>query len=153
MNRFWSKVVATPNGCWEWRGIKRIGYGQFHFQGKQVQAHRLSYELLVAPIPEGLTIDHLCRNRACVNPAHLEPILIRENILRGTGPTARNAVKTHCKRGHLLDLFNIYRHPDGRRECRICKRLRRQRRLRITEAASTYLHCLGGGTKREGRRR
>jgi hypothetical protein len=89
-----------------------------------VQAHRFAYELLVGPIPEGLELDHLCRNHACVNPAHLEPVIHVENIRRGdTDAQGRcNRDKTHCPAGHPLDEANTYHNPHGWRACRTCNR-------------------------------
>lgn len=120
--RFWSKVRFS-DGCWEWlAGRDHWGYGKFAIAGQKRGAHRVSYELAVGPIPEGLTIDHLCRNPGCVNPRHMEPVPIKENLLRGFGLCAQNARKTHCKEGHEFTLLNTYFRLEGRRECRICKR-------------------------------
>lgn len=126
--RFWAAVDRTddPSLCWEWqRPLGANGYGYLASEhGTNVLAHRVSYELNVGPIPVGLQIDHLCRNRACVNPAHLEPVTQRENILRGTAPTAENARKTHCIRGHEFTPENTYTPPSrpGVRNCRACRR-------------------------------
>lgn len=93
----------TPTGCWEWlRAMYSNGYGAVGYQGRQRLVHRISYEVFVGPIPEGLTLDHLCRNRACINPSHLEPVTQRENLLRGQTLTAAYAQRTLCKKGHPL---------------------------------------------------
>lgn len=115
--------VVDENGCWQWTGyIAPDGYVAFWHEGTNRRAHRVSYELHVGPIPEGLTLDHLCRNRACVNPAHLEPVSLGENVLRGNNRAARNARKTHCVRGHRFDQDNTYMTAKGERSCRACKR-------------------------------
>lgn len=127
-DRFWSKVDKRgQEECWPWHGtIANNGYGHFWVGGKAVGAHRFSYELLTAPIPPGLTLDHLCRNRRCVNPAHLEPCGSGENVLRGAGRTAQHARQTHCVNGHPLGGENLYLYVrrNGRttRVCRQCKR-------------------------------
>lgn len=93
-------------------------------------SHRYSYEELIGPVPTGLTLDHLCRNRACVNPSHLEPVTHRVNILRGESPSAKNAVKTHCPAGHRLAGEHLYIRPaTGVRACYTCiKRRKKERR-------------------------
>jgi hypothetical protein len=120
--RFWSKVDDSggPEACWLWTSALVQGYGKFRLNRRFVGAHRLSYELLVGPIPEGLTLDHLCRTPACVNPAHLEPVTMRENLLRSGNPCAINATKTHCVRGHPLEGDNIVWSKTGR-ACRTCR--------------------------------
>lgn len=140
--RFAAKyAVNEESGCWQWTAARSSnGYGKIQVHaGTQSSdyAHRVSYELHVGPIPAGLVIDHLCRNKLCVNPAHLEPVTARENVLRGTGPSAKCAAMTHCIRGHLLDEENTYVCPRGKRGCRKCRReanrrsMARQRGRRI----------------------
>jgi hypothetical protein len=128
--RFWEKVEVTdPDGCWLWTASCRpSGYGHFALtRDRGASAHRWAYEHLVGPIPDGLSLDHLCRVPRCVNPAHLEPVSARTNILRGIGVAAVNATKTHCPSGHAYVGTNIriYR---GRRHCRACNRLRKKAR-------------------------
>ena len=129
MERFWSRVEKTDS-CWNWTGGKLTnGYGYLlgPSDGRKL-AHRFVYEQLVGPIPEELQIDHLCRNRVCVNPEHLEPTTQRINILRGMSPTAVNAWKTECILGHPFAGANLYMRPDGGgRVCRTCHTLRRER--------------------------
>lgn len=117
--RFFGHVVAEDaNGCWIWdKPHPETGYGQF--QGSH--AHRWSYEHLICDIPAGLDLDHLCRNRGCVNAYHLDPVPRGVNVLRGTCPAAENARKTHCVRGHEFTQVNTYITPDGRRQCRSCR--------------------------------
>lgn len=115
-------VKLRPDGdCWTWTGNVAGRYGHVRDQGRTYQVHRLVYSLLVGPIPDGLTLDHLCRNRLCVNPAHLEPVSNRENTLRGFGPTATNARATHCKHGHAFDEVNTRYRQNGWRACRKCQ--------------------------------
>lgn len=134
--RIAAKIVIDENGCWIWTGASADGgYGSLWFGGRTRRVHRVVYELLVGPIPEGLDLDHVrargCQSRACANPAHLEPVTEQENTLRGDSIPARNAAKTHCDRGHLLDETNTYVKRDGRRNCRACERSRSRRRRAI----------------------
>lgn len=135
--------------CWVWKkGKNPLGYGQLRLsRTEKVQAHRYVYELIKGPIPEGLELDHLCRNRACCNPEHLEPVTHRINILRGESPLAVNARKTHCVNGHPFTPENTYTQtidggkPVGR-GCRIChrehnKRSRAKRKLKDLTKGST----------------
>jgi hypothetical protein len=108
------------------------GYGQIKDGKGMVYAHRYAYELLVGPIPPGTELDHLCRVRHCVNPAHLEAVAHRDNLLRGDTIPGRNARKTECPRGHLFEAENTYRDTLGRRKCRECARLRRSPIERMT---------------------
>ncbi len=128
VERFWEKVDKLAIGCWLWTGNTKHGYGYFYGTAaqKNVRAHRFAYEQSIGPIPKGLTIDHLCRNRICVNPNHLEIVTNRVNVLRGVGETAINARKTICIHGHLLRDHNLYITPNGRRQCRICLASRRR---------------------------
>lgn len=137
--RFWPRINKMESGCWEWTGtISESGYGQFWDGSRLVRPHRWVYEAVVGPIPDGLVIDHLCRNRACCNPAHLEPVTRRENSLRGVSPNAENARKTHCKRGHEFTPENTIRRADAptRRQCRECKRIKDREYRRGAREAS-----------------
>jgi hypothetical protein len=121
-------VEKTDGGCWLWRGaINPKGYGKWPRPDGSRLAHRRVYELVVGPIPAGLQLDHLCRVRACVNPAHLEPVTNRENARRGEGWAGLNAQKTHCPQGHPYAGENLYVNPGGGRRCRECDRVKRQR--------------------------
>lgn len=133
-------------GCWFWTGaIDLKGYARFGLARKNRTAHRVSYELFVGPIPEGLSLDHLCRVRHCVNPAHLEPVTNAENLRRGLWP--HNRYKQHCPQGHKL----VLKRNGTRRHCPQCDREsarryeQRQReagRRGIANAAKT--HCPRG---------
>ncbi len=125
--RFFEKVV-TSDGCWIWTAcVNNDGYGGF-WDGKRWTAHRWLYERLVGPVPDGLELDHLCRNIRCVRIDHLEPITHQENIVRGVSWAGQNAAKTHCPKGHPYDLLNtLYEGVERVRRCRACVKARWQR--------------------------
>lgn len=135
IDRFWTKVVKHPDGCWEWRGaVLPNGYGVTKHTGERrnTYVHRFSYELAFGPIPEGMEIDHLCHDpalcqrawacphRRCVNPSHLRATTHRENTLRGGSLPAIESRQTHCQRGHPLSGANLSSGQDGHRRCRTC---------------------------------
>lgn len=136
--RFWSKVSKTTperqpgtQPCWYWEGVIKGGglgdgggYGYFAVAGVSYYAHRWAYLELVGPIPAGRDLDHLCRNRPCVNPAHLEPVTRAENLRRGR--LLRQPI-TQCIRGHSYDEANTRLNRKGARVCRSCDRQRRRR--------------------------
>ena len=134
---------GTP--CWIWTGVRnQKGYARFWNGQTLSTAHRYAYSYFVGPIPLGLTIDHLCQHRACVNAEHLEPVTLEENFRRSLKPGGQiNAVKTHCPQGHPYDLINTIFAKRGDRECRTCKReffhrfnpIRRDRRRQLKAAA------------------
>lgn len=142
VDRFADKVALTDSGCIEWiAGTNGCGYGFLRLDpendSRKCYAHRWSYEHHRGPIPEGLVIDHPCRNTLCVNPDHLEAVPERENLLRGISSPAINAAKTHCLRGHPLsgDNLRIYK-GTGYRQCRTCMRMQAAiRRNRKRKAA------------------
>lgn len=143
--RFWAKVNKT-DFCWLWSASKfKTGYGQF---GAGKYAHRIAYEMIVGPIPEGMVIDHLCRVRHCVNPDHLEPVSNKTNLLRGVGFSGVNSRKTHCSKGHPFDEQNTYYSAKGYRACRTCHRIsvRDAKRLEALERPprQPITHCKRG---------
>lgn len=123
MQRFWSKV-ERGNGCWVWTAaIGNHGYGVFGLGSKTVLAHRWAYVDCNGSIPDGYEVDHLCKNRACVRPDHLEAVPQAVNNARSNSLSASSARKSHCINGHLLDGENTYRYGSSR-YCRSCKRVR-----------------------------
>lgn len=142
--RFWAKVWKTE-GCWFWTAsVDHNGYGQFRHGTRTVKAHRYAYETLVGPIPKGLEPDHKCRRHRCVNPADMELVTHRVNVLRGTAPSAIHARKTHCPNGHAYDEANTYRYPDGGRRCRTCQRAAQNRGLGQGHNNAIKTHCPQG---------
>lgn len=136
--RFWVKV-SKSDSCWIWTGTKtHKQYGIFHLGGKRKRAHQIAYMLSVGPIPEGLQLDHLCRNPSCVNPAHLEPVTSRENTLRGIAHKGRSGpkLKEFCKYGHPYAGDNLYV-ARGRRYCRTCMKAA-MKKFQKTEAHAHY---------------
>lgn len=123
--RFWPKVDKTED-CWLWTGATDThGYGQITIDYKRKKAHRVAYELVVGPIPEGASLDHLCRNPPCVRPDHLEPVTHAENVRRGAAgikALLRASLQTHCKYGHEFTPENTRLDARGCRVCRACHR-------------------------------
>ena len=127
--RFFAKVKPAAGGCLEWTAAKTQGYGSFGIggSGNTMSAHRWIWQRLNGPIPSGLELDHICRNRACVYVRHLRLVTHRQNVLCGEGIAARNAAKKKCKNGHPLSGGNLYLYPRGGRACRTCTQASRER--------------------------
>lgn len=143
LERLWARIKRTRT-CWLWQGAISSGYGRVRWDGRDQAVHRVVYELLVGPIPAGLELDHLCRNRPCCNPRHLEPVTGRVNKLRGESPAAKYAVRETCSKGHPYEGDNYYVR-DGIRVCRVCRRaaaIASYQRRRVPKPPKT--HCPSG---------
>jgi hypothetical protein len=132
-SRFWRKVErGAPDACWSWTGTRHSkGYGSFSLHGRQVLAHRVAWQAVRGPIPSGLVVDHLCQQPLCQNPLHMALVTAGENVLRGRGPTAVNARRSHCPAGHVYD----GRGWRGERRCLACQRAACRRWWRAHGAA------------------
>ena len=120
VSRILEKTIKLSNGCLQYNGTHSIwGYGQITIDKKTLHAHRVMYEQLVGPISSDLVIDHLCRNKSCVNVDHLEAVTCKENLMRGNTLAGNNARKIHCIRGHEFD----YVDKKGKRVCKTCKKI------------------------------
>jgi hypothetical protein len=132
-----AKMRVDPLGCWAWTGTKTAaGYGQMRVAGRREYVHRISYQLHKGAIPDGLAIDHLCRNRACINPEHLEAVHPKTNAMRGRAPGILAYWANRCFKGHEFTPKNTITTPSGHRRCRTCEnasqrkyRLARKQRL------------------------
>lgn len=124
--RLLSRLEIDPEtGCLNWTGpVNSNGYGWINRDGHIIGVYRAMYEMFAGPVPDGMELDHLCRNTRCASVDHLEPVTHRENILRATGPVAERAKQNQCIRGHEFDLFNTYWRPNGTRACKSCRPLR-----------------------------
>jgi hypothetical protein len=134
IERLRSHIIIDPiSQCWNWQGSTWDGYGKMRIGSRADKstrldsAHRIAYQELIGPIPQGLQLDHLCRNRACCNPGHLEPVTNRENVIRGLGPVLlaeRKRAITHCPQGHPYTEENTYARQNSSngisRRCRAC---------------------------------
>lgn len=122
--KLFAKTKRSESGCLEWQGcLSASGYGRIGIEKKTFRVHRVAWEMVRGPIPEGMVIDHLCRNKKCCDPEHLEVVTQKENVRRGNSGK-RNAEKTHCIHGHPFDEVNTYVSKTGSRQCLACTKAR-----------------------------
>lgn len=159
LTRLLSKAVRDPEtDCWQWQGwVTPRGYGEIISHDKKIGVHRAMYELEHGSIGEGMEIDHLCRLRSCINPAHLEAVSRKENILRGVSPCARLARRTHCPQGHEYTPENtkIVQTRWGAlrgtgRQCRMCHKLSNRRAYAANPDKILRQNRLSAAQRREG---
>lgn len=145
--RFWAKV-AKGRDCWEWNGtITPSGYGHFYFEGRNHPAHRISYSWENGAIPDGLVVDHICRNKRCVRPTHLRAVTQRQNLLHGPTIIVAELSKTECVHGHPLSGDNLRLDRHGWRICRACERRRwtaKNERIKAENRAKRIAIARGG---------
>lgn len=119
--RLWARLVEAPSGCWEWQGATSSGYGTIRYDGRTQYVHRVTWQELRSEIPDGLELDHLCKNTRCANPWHLDPVTSAVNLARSTNPASTHRRAATCKNGHPKTTENVYISPTGRRQCQPCK--------------------------------
>lgn len=143
-DRFFAKVRIDASGCWLWQGrLFSNGYGTIRDAPHRRLAHRVAYELLVGPVPDGLVLDHLCRVRRCVNPAHLEAVTQGENVRRGVRADGSPVLRQACGHGHLYSAESTHITPSGQRRCRICDAQRARDRRAAQRAARLGMTLTG----------
>lgn len=129
--RFWSRLMESESGCWEWQEyVDEKGYGRFWDGARTIRAHQYAFAALVGDVPDGLELDHLCKNRRCANPYHLDPVTHEVNMARSDNIMLAFSDQTHCLRGHEFTTDNTYVKADGGRQCRDCSRVTREEKKR-----------------------